>query len=229
MIKRPSLELQTTTFWEYPSQHYGSGLQGDKNYLGASPSWVIWNLIKRYTKENELVLDPMCGSGTTIDVAHDLNRQGRGFDIAPIRDDIEEADARKLPLKNNSIDFIFIDPPYSTHIRYSGHPKCIGELDAYENNYFQAMEKVIQEIARVLKPEKFCALYISDSFKKGKGFLPLGFRMYDLMSQWMEPQDIIVVKRQNKKLREKNFHTVAEKDNFYLRGFNYLLIFKKKK
>jgi hypothetical protein len=40
----------TTTLWEYPSQHYDMKdadgftvtVQGDKDYVGATPSWVIW-------------------------------------------------------------------------------------------------------------------------------------------------------------------------------------------
>ena len=63
MYKKPKLELQTTTLWEYPSQHYGEGMQGNKNYKGATPSFVIWNLLQRYTKKGDKVVDPMCGSG----------------------------------------------------------------------------------------------------------------------------------------------------------------------
>jgi len=94
---KPKLELQTTTLWDYPSQHYGNHMQGDKSYVGATPSYVIWNLLQRYTREGDTVLDPMCGSGTTLDVAADLNRKGIGFDLAPTRPDIAPADARKLP------------------------------------------------------------------------------------------------------------------------------------
>ena len=96
--KKPPLRLQTTTLWEYPSQHYGAAEQGDKRYVGATPSYVIWNVLSRYTKEGALVVDPMCGSGTTLDVARDLRRRARGFDLAPYRKDIERADARELPL-----------------------------------------------------------------------------------------------------------------------------------
>src|SRR3954452_19805120 len=87
--RRPELKIQSTTLWEYPSQHYGVGMQGHKDYKGASPSWAIWNLLQRYTRENDVVMDPMCGSGTTLDVCKDLNRQGVVFDIAPIRKDIK--------------------------------------------------------------------------------------------------------------------------------------------
>ena len=61
MYKKPKLELQTTTLWDYPSQHYGSTMQGDKEYKGATPSYIIWNLLQRYTRVNDLVVDPMCG------------------------------------------------------------------------------------------------------------------------------------------------------------------------
>jgi len=59
-MKKPPMRLQTTTLWDYPSQHYGTGMQGDKEYIGATPSWVIWNLLKRYTKRKDLVLTRCC-------------------------------------------------------------------------------------------------------------------------------------------------------------------------
>ena len=46
------------------------------------------------------------------------------------------------------VDFVFIDPPYSTHLKYSGLPECIGELDADGGGYYEAMEQVIREIHR---------------------------------------------------------------------------------
>jgi len=163
------LELFTTTLWQYPSQHYdafmeegrvvrSAGMQGDKNYVGATPSWLIWQLLMRYTRKKDLVVDPMCGSGTTLDVARDLGRRGIGYDVAPTRDDIFRADARSLPLENRTADFLFIDPPYSTHIDYSDSPDCIGKLDAGGDDggkaYYNAMAGVIAEIDRVLKPKR---------------------------------------------------------------------------
>ncbi|MBI4211261.1 MAG: hypothetical protein HY540_01350, partial [Deltaproteobacteria bacterium] len=77
--QRPELTLQTTTLWEYPSQHYGVKNQGSLHYQGATPSYIIWNLLSRYTREGDVVVDPMCGSGTTLDVCKDLKRIGHGF------------------------------------------------------------------------------------------------------------------------------------------------------
>lgn len=225
--KRPELRLQTTTLWDYPSQHYGEGVQGSKEYRGATPSYVIWNLLQRYTRKGDLVVDPMCGSGTTLDVCRDLEREGKGFDIAPFREGILQADARHLPLKKDSVDFLFIDPPYSTHITYSGHKNCIGELDARDPAYYEAMEKVIAEAFRVLKNRRYFAIYVSDSFKKGKPFCPIGFELFSIARRYFKPVDIVSVTRHNRTLKRNHWHTAAIEGNYFLRGFNYLLIFKK--
>ncbi|KAA0216450.1 MAG: DNA methylase [Leptolyngbya sp. PLA3] len=238
--RRPPMRVFTTTLWEYPSQHYDSQqtgpMQGDKNYTGATPSWVIWQLLQRYTRPNDVVLDPMCGSGTTLDVCRDLGRKGVGFDLVPFRDDIQPADARELPLDDEAADFTFVDPPYSTHIDYSDDKRCIGKLDASAVNnegvseYFIAMEEVISEIHRVLKPRRYMGLYVSDSYrktKKGGLFMPIGFELFAILRDYFEPVDIISVVRHNTKLARGNWHKSAEEGNFFLRGFNYLFICRK--
>ncbi len=148
-FRKPPLRIQPTTLWDYPSQHYGEGVQGDPNYAGATPSYIIWNLLQRYTKERDLVVDPCAGSGTTLDVARDLNRKSLGYDTHPTRKDIFRVDARKLPPElTNKVDFVFIDPPYSTHVEYSADPRCIGKLDAGGDDagraYYEAMEGVMK-------------------------------------------------------------------------------------
>lgn len=227
MFKKPKLTLQTTTLWEYPSQHYGNTIQGDPNYKGATPSYIQWNLLNRYTRPDDVILDPMCGSGTTLDVAKDLGRKGIGFDIAPFRPDIKQADARRLPLPDQSVDFVFVDPPYSTHLKYSGHPQCIGELDAKDPQYYEAMEKVINEIYRVLKDRRYMALYVSDSYRKGEPFQPIGFDLFAIMRRKFRPVDIVSVVRGNRTLKKPHWHRSASEGNYFLRGFNYLFIMKK--
>lgn len=243
--QRPPLRVATTTLWEYPSQHYDakdSRFQGSKDYAGATPSWVVWQLLQRYTRPGDTVLDPMCGSGTTLDVCKDLDRRGIGFDLNPQRPEITRADAREIPLDDQSVDFCFIDPPYSTHIDYSDDPNCIGKLDAGApmsrddvmpgQAYYEAMEEVIAEIDRVLRPNRYMGLYVSDSWRKEKGvkgglFMPIGFELFSIMRDYFKPVDIISVVRGNTKLQRGNWHKSAEEENFFLRGFNYLFIMKK--
>jgi adenine-specific DNA-methyltransferase len=226
-FKKPALRIQPTTLWDYPSQDYGDEQQGVAGYIGATPSYIIWNLLQRYTKPKDLVIDPCAGSGTTLDVARDLERRALGYDLVPVRKDIFRCDARKLPLEDEKADFVFIDPPYSTHVDYSDDPRCIGKLNAQGPEYYEAMDLVIGEIHRVLRPGKHMGLYVCDSFAKGKPFCPIGFELFALLRKRFEPIDIISVVRHNKTLQMGNYRAAAEEGNFFLRGFNYLFIMRK--
>src|SRR3954468_8152346 len=145
-FKRPPLRIQVTTLWDYPSQDYGEGQQGKAGYKGATPSYIIWNLLQRYTKEKDLVVDCFAGSGTTLDVARDLNRRALGYDVDPTRQDIFKADARKLPPElTTKIDFVFFDPPHSPPPDYGPDPGDIGKLDAADGKYYDAMDAVFGE------------------------------------------------------------------------------------
>ena len=219
--------IMTTTLWDFPSQQYGNENQGDKNYRGATPAYILWNLIQRYTRPKDLIIDPMAGSGTTLDVARELGRRALGYDLQPTRKDIFRSDARKLPLETEKADFVFIDPPYSTHISYSGKPECIGELDAASPKYYESMEDVIKEINRILHPGRYMALYACDSFRKGKSFCPIGLEIFKILQKYFTPIDIIAVVRHNKTLMRNHWHTSALEGNYFLRGFNYLFIMKK--
>ena len=184
----------------------------------------------------------MCGSGTTLDVCTDLKRTGIGFDLAPPpsrRKDIKQADARKLPLPAASADFVFVDPPYSSHINYSDDPACIGKLDAAGPDggraYFQAMTRAIGEIDRILRPKRYMALYVSDSWRKrapgdpGSGtgaFMPIGFELFAILRERFKPVDIIAIARHNAKLGQGNRSKAAEDGNYFDRGFSYLFIMK---
>jgi SAM-dependent methyltransferase len=224
---KPPLRVQPTTLWEYPSQHYGEGVQGDPRYVGATPSYVIWNLVQRYTKPGDLIVDPFCGSGTTLDVAKDTGRKARGFDVSPYRPDIERGDARKLPLEPASVDLVFMDPPYGDHIHYSDEKECIGRLSAYDPAYYRAMHGALREATRVLKPNGVLGLYVCDYFEKKHGFAPVGFQLFMSLTESLVPLDIVSVARHNKSLEMGNYRKAAEEGNFFLRGFNYLFIAQK--
>jgi DNA modification methylase len=226
--KRPPLRPQVTTLWDYPSQDYGDTHQGIPGYKGATPSYVIWNLLHRYTKANDLIVDPCAGSGTTLDVARDLNRRALGYDVHPSRKDIFNVDARKLPAELTAkVDFVFIDPPYSTHLDYGDDKRDIGKLPASSPAYYTAMRQVIAEITRVLKKGAHVGLYVCDSYEHGKGFYPIGFELFSMLREHLTPVDIIAVVRHNKTLSMGNYRKAAEEKNFYLRGFNYLLVMRK--
>lgn len=91
-----------------------------------------------------------------------------------------QADARKMPLLDSSIDGIIFSPPYSFAIDYlendAYHLKTLGvniqklsdimvglhgrnQKSKYEN-YIQDMTRIIFECSRVLKPGKMCSIVV---------------------------------------------------------------------
>lgn len=219
-------KLEATTLWDYPKQSYGKLPKGNNKYPGVTPAFIIYNLIKRYTDPGDTVLDPMAGSGTTLDVCREEGRKCIAYDIAPTRPDIAQCDARKLPLEDNSIDMIFIDSPYGDNIRYNEHPDCIGKISAETEDFYNELEKVMKECYRVLKPGKIIAWLIGDQWVKKK-FTPVGFKVFERLCKYFEPVDIICVARRGQTSNTGVWYNRAIRFNFYLRGFKYLHIMRK--
>ena len=219
------MKIETTTLWDFPKQNYGDRPHGDNKYNGVTPAFVLWNLLQRYTNEGDLVVDPMCGSGTTIDVANELKRKVVGYDLNTVRPDIIKNDARKIPLQDSSVDFVFIDPPYSDNITYSKDKRCLGKISCESKKFYDELEKTAREISRILKPNKTAAWVIADQWLKKK-FTPVGFLLWQRLEKYFEPIDIVCLTRRNQTSNTALWHYRAREHNFYLRGFKYIFILR---
>jgi DNA modification methylase len=220
--------FQTTTLWDYPTQSYGKKPKGNNKFQGVTPAFVIWNMIQRYTKPGDLVVDPMAGSGTTVDVCDEEGRKVIGFDINPQHPKVIKNDSRNIPLADSSVDMVFIDSPYGDNVSYSDEPADIGKISAEDPRFYEELEKVAREIWRILKPGKVLGWLIGDQWVKRK-FTPVGFKIYQMLTEKIgfEPIDIVCVVRRNQSSNTKVWHYRAEKFNFFLRGFKYLIIVRK--
>lgn len=221
-------KLESTTLWDYPRKSYGKTPKGNNKYAGVTPAFVIWNMIQRYTEPGDLVLDPMCGSGTTLDVCTEEGRKAICYDIAPppYRPDIKQNDARHIPLPDNHVDMIFVDSPYGDNIRYNDHPDNIGLISSEDEKFYEELEKVMNECCRVLKPGKVIGWLIGDQWVKKK-FTPVGFKIYQNLCKNFETVDVICVARRSQASNTSFWHSRAKRYNFYLRGFKYLFIMRK--
>ena len=137
MIYNPeNFNLEKTSVWSFKERGNWATHKGD--YRGNCPPQVPRNLILKYTKENDIVLDPFCGSGTTMIECKLLNRKGIGIDVNEHTLKLAKSrlnfnyktvyepkliKANSIELQNiipeDKIDFIFAHPPYADIIKYS--------------------------------------------------------------------------------------------------------------
>jgi DNA modification methylase len=79
--KPSSFSLQRTTVWDFRKR--GEWAVHQNEYRGNWPPMVPRNLILKYTLEDEIILDPFVGGGTTLIEAWLNNRRSFGLDVSP--------------------------------------------------------------------------------------------------------------------------------------------------
>ena len=205
-------KLQKTTIWSFPNRGDWATHKGD--YRGNWSPHIPRNLILKYTKENDLVLDCFLGSGTTLIECKLLNRNAIGLDINQKAIDISNSrlnfqsnnnsfqktflsDSRNMEvIENESIDFICTHPPYANIIKYSDD--ISNDLSSLKTDEFLIeLKKVSDELFRVLKLGKYCSYMIGDIRKKGN-VIPLGFKSMEVfISSGFKLKEIIIKQQHN--------------------------------
>ena len=108
-------KLQTTTIWSFPNRGNWSTHKGD--YRGNWSPHIPKNLILKYTKQGDTVLDCFLGSGTTAIECKLSNRNSIGIDINPTTIDIAK---QRLNFKTSNL---------SKHIQYLGDARNLNMLE----------------------------------------------------------------------------------------------------
>src|SRR5690606_21428984 len=125
-----------------------------------------------YTQPGDLVIDPMAGSGTTLDAALLMGRKARGYDIDHRHDriDIEQHDlSQGWPDATSRATLIFWDPPYYKKMDggSAGHgggegyiEGSVSRLDA--SSYLSWFGDRFSELRQAVKPGARLAFLMSD-------------------------------------------------------------------
>ncbi|UQK61585.1 TRM11 family SAM-dependent methyltransferase [Ezakiella coagulans] len=235
-------ELEMTSHWTFPNR--GNWATHDAKWRGNWSPYIPRNIILRYSKEGDLVLDQFAGGGTTLVEAKLLNRNIIGVDVNDLalnrcveKTDFEidsemgkvyikKGDARNLDfIKDNSIDLICTHPPYANIINYSeGITEDLSLLNV--KDFLVEMEKVASESFRVLKKGKFCAVLMGDTRKNGH-VIPLGFKTMEVFQNVGFKLKEIIIKEQHNCKATGFWKTNSVKYNFLLLAHEYLFIFHK--
>lgn len=237
-------ELEMTSVWSFPKR--GDWATHDAKWRGNWSPYIPRNILLRYSKEGDLVLDQFAGGGTTLVEAKLLNRNIIGLDVndealsrcrektgfkhegADGTVDIRKGDARQLSgIDDNSIDLICTHPPYADIIHYSEGRDIPEDLSNYElDDFLKQMRSVASESYRVLKKAKFCAILMGDMRKKGH-VIPLSFKTMQIFEDAGFKLKEIILKEQHNCRATGYWKTSSLKYNFLLLAHEYLFIFKK--
>ncbi len=243
-------EILTDSLWVLPK----------RDSYGAHSSWYWGNFIPqiphqmmlRYTKAGELVVDPFVGSGTTLLECQRLGRHGIGLelneDIAGrtreiVKDDgkvttiIEtgnsaEIDFQKLLSDNGfaSAQLLLVHPPYHDIIPFSDNPKDLSAQKSVDA-FLHLFGNVLDNIYPILDKGRFMAVVIGDKYEKGE-WIPLGFyimqevlkRKFKLKSTIVKNFEDTTAKRNQKEL----WRYRAMAGGFYIFKHEYIFVFQKK-
>lgn len=237
-----NFELEMTTHWSFPER--GDWATHDAKWRGNWSPYIPRNVILRYSKEKDLILDQFAGGGTTLVEAKLLKRNIIGLDVNDValnrcREKIDfehegadgkvflrKGDARNLDfISDNSIDLICTHPPYANIIKYSENIKeDLSQLKI--NDFLDEMKKVASESYRVLKKDKFCAVLMGDTRKNGH-MIPLSFYVMQVFENAGFKMKEMIIKEQHNCRATGFWKTNSIKYNFLLIAHEHLFIFRK--
>lgn len=238
-----NFDLECTSVWAFPRR--GNWATHTSSWRGNWAPEVVRNLILRYSKEGDILLDPMIGGGTTAIEAKILNRNIVCSDINDVAlkrtkkcldfkannnswQKILKRDARKFnKAEDESIDFVLTHPPYVDIIKYS-EGKIKEDLSNIHDieEFSDEMEKVARELYRVLKKNKYCAILIGDT-RRNKMYQPLAYKVMNrfLNVGFKLKEDII---KQQFNCKATGFWVNRSKEhNFLLIMHEHIFVFQK--
>ncbi len=249
LIKRwePSaFQPERTTVWSFPQR--GDWATHSGSYRGNWSPYIPRNVILKYSRPGDIVLDYFVGGGTTAVEAKLLGRRCIGIDINPAaveltrqnlafspplftececyEPEVRTGDARNLDwIEDESIDLICSHPPYAGIIKYS--TGIDGDLSGLEmEDFLREMHRVAKESYRVLKPGGKCAILIGDG-RKARHVVPIGFETIRVFLDAGFRLKELVIKRQHNCKTTGFWYNRSIQHNFLLLAHEYLPIFEK--
>jgi len=201
------LDINTDSLWLI-SKRDNSGKH--KNiYHGNFIPQIPNQLIRRYTRAKEIVLEPFMGSGTTLFECEKLNRKYIGFDINPkiieyvsknmqdnslYRDysinfcnalDANEVDKVVKSTLNKfnkkSTQFILMHPPYMDIVKFTDNKNDLSQIDNI-NEFVKKFKIVCENTLKYLDEDRYFAIVIGDVYKNSE-VKPLSFYCMDMIKR----------------------------------------------
>lgn len=201
-------DLITDSLWSLGSRGRSSVHKGD--YHGNFVPQIPEQVMRRFTRAGDVVLDLFCGMATTLIECRRLGRHGLGVELqASICQQAQERlEAAENPdditttvlnadsacpstvgkvqealqaLGRERVDHVLLHPPYWDIITFTdGEDER--DLSSQESleDFLEAFEAVVTNAVALLEPGRFMTLVIGDKYAGGE-WVPLAFECMDVM------------------------------------------------
>ena len=218
-------DIITDSLWIFDKRDTSGVHKAD--YWGNFIPQIPNQLLRRYTKKGEWVLDPFLGSGTTLIECRRLGRNGVGVELNQkvartaktntskeknqfkVTTKILSGNSGTINLKTelkklniNSFQFLIMHPPYWDIIRFSNKKDDLSNAGSVRE-FLNSFCKVIENSYPFLDKGRYCAVVIGDKYSSGE-WIPLGFYvMQEMINKGFKLKSTIV----------KNFDQTTAKRN----------------
>jgi hypothetical protein len=212
-------------------------------------------MMLRYTKKGEWVLDPFVGAGTTSIEGQRLGRHTIGIELQPdvadqarrliasepnthgVVSDIVVGDSRTVDFSRmlgrhsqRSVQLVIMHPPYFDIIQFSDDPRDLSNAASVQD-FLEQMGTIVDKARQVLDKGRFLVLVIGDKYTQGE-WIPLGFLTMNEFTQRGFQLKSIVVKNfeetAGKRSQQALWRYRALAGGFYIFKHEYIFVFKKR-
>ncbi|MCX7761244.1 MAG: DNA methyltransferase [Candidatus Kryptonium sp.] len=189
-------EIITDSLWIFDKRDTSGAHLGW--YWGNFIPQIPRQLMLRYTKKGDWVLDAFVGSGTTLIECRRLGRNGVGIELNPdvakkanelikkeenpynVISDIIIDDSRTINIRSilekygiNYFQLMILHPPYHDIIKFSNDKRDLSNAKSIDE-FLKMFGEVLDNISPYLEKERFLALVIGDKYFKGE-WIPWAF------------------------------------------------------
>lgn len=222
-------DVWTDSLWLIPTRDKSGSHTNE--YHGNFVPQIPRQLIMRYTKRREIVLDAFLGSGTTAIEANRLKREFIGIELQPtiielakgliaadqnnlipdtnaiIQGDssnevIKEEIDKVLKIKQQKyVSLVILHPPYHDIIKFSDDPRDLSNKKDVQE-FCETLGKVIENTTERLPKGRYLAIVMGDKYANSE-WIPLGFyTMQEAMKRGFALKSIVVKDMQNNRAKQ---------------------------